>query len=179
MAGSRRIGGAVSNGPLPDRGDRPDGPLVDELTGLGNFRALRERFDELSRSKEPFALCLADVARMQGLQGWQGFSATDALLAELAQLVRRFGEAFRCGGDEFVLVLPGLDAEAARLVAGRLALAVLGERFGPGRVPADFRIGIVAYPEHGSDPQELLCAAKAAQEWSKRHPAVIYRPEMT
>jgi diguanylate cyclase (GGDEF)-like protein len=100
----------------------------DSLTGLNNRRMLDQYLPQAVRhclaEEQPLALLMIDVDHFKELNDVLGHAAGDQLLRSLGQLVHstvRDGDAaFRCGGDEFVVVLPGCDAADARAVAGRM-----------------------------------------------------------
>ncbi|HXR11221.1 MAG TPA: GGDEF domain-containing protein, partial [Gaiellaceae bacterium] len=95
--------------------------LTDPLTGLGNRRHLNERLaKELERSDrggEPLSVCILDVDQLKAINDTRGHEAGDEALVGVAGALRQGGEAFRFGGDEFVLLLPGHTAPAAAAVA--------------------------------------------------------------
>ncbi|MBX3602770.1 MAG: diguanylate cyclase [Rubrivivax sp.] len=107
--------------------------LSDPLTGLGNRRALQERFAEeaahAAANGQPLTLVLADLDHFKRINDTHGHAAGDAVLRDVGRLLRqglRASDAvFRLGGEEFALLLPGADAgQAARRVqAVREALA--------------------------------------------------------
>lgn len=100
----------------------------DSLTGLHNRRMLDQYLPQAVRhcvaDGQPLALLMIDVDNFKDLNDALGHAAGDHLLQSLGQLihstVRDADAAFRCGGDEFVVVLPGSDTAAARAVAGRM-----------------------------------------------------------
>ncbi|MDP2005796.1 MAG: GGDEF domain-containing protein [Rubrivivax sp.] len=100
----------------------------DPLTGLGNRRHLAARCAELlpaaQRSQQPLALAQMDIDRFKGINDRYGHAVGDAVLVEVARLLRenmRTGDVLvRHGGEEFVLVLPGLALDSATDVCERL-----------------------------------------------------------
>lgn len=110
---------------------------TDALTGLGHHGALMERLalavTEARVSGRPLSLVMIDLDNFKGVNDRLGHLAGDALLAGLAERLRahlRAGElAFRYGGEEFSLVLPGVDAASANAIAERVRRAVADEPF--------------------------------------------------
>lgn len=101
---------------------------IDVLTGLGNRRHLQARCAELMPAARlhdrPLALAQLDIDRFKEINDQHGHAAGDAVLVVLAQLLRENMRAddvlVRHGGEEFVLVLPGLALEGAIEVCERL-----------------------------------------------------------
>ncbi|MFC1457067.1 GGDEF domain-containing protein [Microvirga arabica] len=94
---------------------------TDPLTGLANRRRMFSLLDRaLARmATEPFCLALVDIDRFKGINDRFGHPAGDTVLKHFADRVRhRLGTAGsfgRIGGEEFILLLPGLDiGEAER-----------------------------------------------------------------
>ena len=82
--------------------------LTDSLTGLGNRSAFEER---LGAEAGPFALVVFDLRRLKATNDHSGYRAGDARIRVLAAALRRASDdgahAYRVGGGEFALVLPG------------------------------------------------------------------------
>ncbi|MCS7032596.1 MAG: GGDEF domain-containing protein [Phycisphaerae bacterium] len=107
--------------------------IRDPLTGLHNRRALDELLPRLieqaEQREEDLSLLMIDVDYFKQLNDQLGHAAGDEALKAISQLIRScLGRnqdiAFRCGGDEFVIVLGGCPPEPARQVAERLAALV-------------------------------------------------------
>jgi two-component system chemotaxis family response regulator WspR len=106
---------------------------IDGLTGLNN----RRRFDEYAstewrhalRERAPFGLLLIDVDRFKPYNDANGHLAGDELLRRIGETIRnccRRPEDLpaRYGGDEFAVVLPGMQANALEMIGERLRQAV-------------------------------------------------------
>ncbi len=153
---------------------------TDGLTGLLNRRTIEERLrDRLTRAQRrfrPLALLMIDLDDFGGINNTHGHQVGDAALRLVAGVIRaqlRAGDlGGRYGGDEFVLVLPELDATRARDVAERLRVALVAattEAAAEGTLPLiHTSIGVAACPDHGSDPATLMKAADDALYQSKR-----------
>lgn len=104
----------------------------DVLTGLGNRRLLEEQLPKLLAqcAAEENLLCVLsiDVDHFKTVNDTQGHSVGDRLLRDVGQLirsaVRESDWAFRLGGDEFLILLPGHDWPAGKNLARRLASMV-------------------------------------------------------
>ncbi len=104
----------------------------DALTGLFNRRFLDQYLPQATQrcQQDRIELCLLmiDVDNFKPLNDTLGHAAGDELLKAIGQLIRSAvrGDdvAFRCGGDEFVVLLPGCSVEAGKSLAGRLTSLV-------------------------------------------------------
>jgi diguanylate cyclase (GGDEF)-like protein len=159
--------------------------LTDPLTGLGNHRNFHERLagelDHALRSGEPLALCLVDVDDFKRINDRFGHPAGDRVLSQVAARLRQTGEAFRVGGDEFAVLLPGYTAPeaamAAESIVDRIATLDFGH-IGAMTVSA----GIALAPEHTRARDELLKLVDSALYWAKEYGkncARVYQPEAT
>ena len=150
--------------------------LIDGLTGLGNHRAFQEALDEeLITARDqaaPLALLMVDVDDLKQTNDRSGHMAGDEVLRAVAQIMRanlrRADRAFRIGGDEFALLLPGCDADGAEAIARHLLAAALSGNHGS-RGPFSVTIGSTAYPEFSAGRQEMILHADAALYAGKRH----------
>lgn len=146
----------------------------DLLTGLANRRGFDESLDrELSRIERTHAvisLALVDLDHFKAVNDSQGHQAGDRVLAAvgavLGRIARAHDVAARIGGDEFALLLPDGDSDAARLVAERVLTAVAAT---VGHHGVTASIGVATAPQHGRtrgalvrSADEALYAAKAA-----------------
>ncbi|OJF89611.1 diguanylate cyclase, partial [Pararhizobium antarcticum] len=106
---------------------------TDALTGLPNRRsldhALQREFELARRTTRPLSFLLIDVDRFKLFNDLNGHLAGDACLKAVASAIstaaRRTGDlAARFGGEEFAIVLPDTDAEAAVRIAEKVKRAV-------------------------------------------------------
>jgi len=105
---------------------------TDPLTGLANRRGGEKHIaNEISRArreKRPLSCLLIDIDRFKQVNDTFGHQAGDQLLRDISGLLRRTVRAYdiliRWGGEEFLIVLPGVDLEAARVLAERVRIAV-------------------------------------------------------
>lgn len=127
---------------------------TDALTGLGHHGALMEQLTaaiaEARANEHPLSLVMIDLDNFKGVNDRFGHLAGDELLAALASRLsthlRSGATAFRYGGEEFTLLLPGVDASSAKLVAERMRRAVADEPFALGKTQLHVTcsLGVVA-----------------------------------
>lgn len=104
----------------------------DSLTGLANRRVFDERVEVLmetaKRYGQPLTLMSLDLDNFKSINDTYGHAEGDKALGKvskaIADLVRSSDLLVRQGGDEFMLLLPNTDAEAARVLAERLCRVV-------------------------------------------------------
>ncbi len=100
---------------------------VDALTGCGTIHALDTVLGTCFRESTPFMLVLFDVAQLKAANEVEGYPWADAFLSRVGSVLRQHrgdGYAFRQGGDEFMIVLPGGSQAAAEAVRSRIENAV-------------------------------------------------------
>jgi diguanylate cyclase (GGDEF)-like protein len=148
----------------------------DSLTGVGNRLALDEAvarlLDQGDRLRPvPFALVLFDIDHFKRYNDEYGHLAGDAALGRLGEILRRATRggdlAFRYGGEEFLVLLPGADLNGAIAAAERVRVAAAEDSRG---LPPFTVSGGVALcdPADGRDPEPLLRRADAALYLAKR-----------
>ncbi|MCC8553298.1 GGDEF domain-containing protein [Xanthomonas hortorum] len=117
--------------------------MRDELTGLPNRRAIRseaqQQIEQALRSQIPCMLALIDLDHFKLINDVHGHATGDAVLKALASAsklaLRTQDRLGRLGGEEFLLVLPGCNAEEIPALFARLRSAVAAIQI-PG-LPAD------------------------------------------
>lgn len=162
----------------------------DPLTGLPNRAWFHERLDQAlalaRRQGSQLALMFLDLDRFKPVNDAHGHAAGDALLQQAAQrmsaCLRETDTVGRIGGDEFVLLLQGVDgASAARQAAEKVRLA-LNETFvlEDLAVTIAATIGVAVYPDHGASAAELTHHADLAMYQAKqggRNQVRLYQPD--
>jgi diguanylate cyclase (GGDEF)-like protein len=139
--------------------------LTDPLTGLGNRRHFLERLeralDEAQAAGAPLTLCLIDVDDFKSVNDHFGHPVGDRVLVQVGSCLRRGGEAFRVGGDEFALILPGTDDVAGFDVAASV-LDRIKDRAGEtsGRITAS--AGVATFATNVRERAVLVRAADEA-----------------
>jgi diguanylate cyclase (GGDEF)-like protein len=143
----------------------------DGLTQMLNRRAFDEELVEMyakhARMGETFALLMLDLDHFKRINDTYGHSAGDDVLRAASQAMasglRSFDHVFRIGGEEFAAILPGADAEAARMTAERLREAVASRavNINGKQIFATASLGVATHYE-SSAPASLVEAADAA-----------------
>jgi diguanylate cyclase (GGDEF)-like protein len=152
--------------------------LLDGLTGLGNHRAFQEelvrQLEGSRRNNTPLALLLVDVDDLKSVNDQRGHASGDELLVNVGKTIllslRRPDRAFRVGGDEFAVMLPGADLDTGYAVGRRILASALdgGDPTRP-TDPVSLSIGVSAYPAPSTRADLLYQHADAALYWCKRH----------
>lgn len=149
--------------------------ITDANTGLYNYRYFQEKVTAVVREAQltggNCALMMLDLDFFKRCNDTYGHPTGDAILQQVATLLRdscRQGDlAFRYGGEEFVVLLPGSNSRAACVVAERIRERIAGNTFQiqSGR-PLDFQLtvslGVAAYPQDALTASDLLLAADNA-----------------
>ena len=98
--------------------------VIDPLTAMLNRKALDNRVEELRQQSEvtgaPLAAVMLDIDHFKAVNDSVGHAAGDAVLRDVAYLIRKemraFELAYRLGGEEFLVLLPGArSTDAMRL----------------------------------------------------------------
>jgi len=156
----------------------------DSLTGLPNRSLLADRvslaLSRMERSGETLALIFLDLDRFKNVNDSLGHRIGDELLIQVAQrlkeVLREEDTVSRLGGDEFILVLPGADAEGAAHVAEKV-LKVLSrpyqiEQYELAVTPS---MGIAMYPSDGDNYDILSKCADTAMYRAKQSGRQTFR----
>jgi diguanylate cyclase (GGDEF)-like protein/PAS domain S-box-containing protein len=145
----------------------------DPLTGLANYRHLVDVLDtEIRRSertRREFAVVLFDLDGLKVINDRYGHITGSQALCRVADVLsfccRDIDTASRFGGDEFALVLPETNTEAADLVARRICESVAHDGKGP---TLSVSVGAAVYPHDGETIESLLSTADSAM-YSMKH----------
>jgi diguanylate cyclase (GGDEF)-like protein len=157
--------------------------LRDALTGLGNHRSFQEELERQwvasARYHTRLSLVIVDLDDFGKVNDAEGHAGGDRVLVGVAGLLtaglRRSDQAFRIGGDEFAILMPGVDADGAYLAMRRLLATVLERgaddrrRNAPAMQPWSFTVGIAAVPGTATDRATMYREADAALAFGKKH----------
>ena len=158
---------------IKDREQQRELAVRDGLTSLYNRRAFNELLvasiaNEDRREEGRLGLIILDLDHFKKLNDTFGHPAGDAALRSCARLLmqhlRKGDQAARFGGEEFVIILPGLDEDRAVQAAERLRVGVEKHRlvFEGARIPLAASFGVAVWPADGRDPETLLASADRA-----------------
>ena len=151
----------------------------DSLTGLPNRVFLTNRLKQMIRKarieQQQFAVLCVDLDRFKQINDTLGHSTGDLFLKKIGELMRgvlrREDILARIGGDEFTVLLPGVDSQQkAEETAHRLLCAICTPiRVNEVELVGSASIGVSMYPQHATTVEELqrhadraMYAAKAA-----------------
>ncbi|HEX9012305.1 MAG TPA: histidine kinase N-terminal 7TM domain-containing protein, partial [Anaerolineaceae bacterium] len=110
---------------------------TDKLTGVFNRRKFDEyilrEIDRANRFETPLSLAILDIDHFKEVNDQLGHDTGDRVLIEMAQVVsaslRKLDLVIRWGGDEFILLTPGVTLELAAVIAERIRETVAGHEF--------------------------------------------------
>jgi len=144
----------------------------DALTGLYNRRFLEDGFSRelllAERTGHPVSVIMGDLDHFKAVNDRYGHLAGDEVLRVFGTQMKRNARATdiicRYGGEEFLLVLPGLTEEGAieRAEQLRLAFAATRVSHGASQITVTASFGIASFPLHGLTTDELIAAADRA-----------------
>lgn len=122
------LGTALMRSDIEHRGEA----VVDPLTGMLNRKALEYRREELAQqsalSGQPVGVIVCDLDHFKRINDSAGHTEGDAVLKAVAGVIRSelraFDLAYRIGGEEFLVLIPGAGIEETTDLAERLRRAV-------------------------------------------------------
>lgn len=153
---------------------------TDSLTGCLNRRSVLDQvqaaLDALNASNRSpgVAVMFVDIDQMKKINDELGHPTGDAVLVEVAkrlrECLRSCDSVGRFGGDEFLVVTPGIGSNSyALLLANHVALRISGSYdLGAAVVPIRASVGVAWTSEPGGDADELVGMADRAMYTSKR-----------
>ena len=160
---------ALSNARLVERLERQ--AAEDPLTGLANQRAFHreceKEFSRIERAESEVSLVMLDLDHFKAINDAHGHPYGDQVLIAVADAlraaVRVHDTVARLGGEEFAILLPDADADAAYQFAERARRAIA--RIPVAQTPLACSAGVATTSSAGSSPRELLeCADRALYE---------------
>ena len=144
--------------------------FLDVLTGLPNRRYAQQQLEGLLQGARPFCLVMIDIDHFKQVNDTYGHQAGDLVLRETGRVISRqlHGKQFmaRWGGEEFVLVLPGLHKQGGKKLAETSRRELYEHVFDQvGGLTASF--GVAEWVE-GDDIEAVMRRADAALYAAKR-----------
>jgi len=154
--------------------------ITDALTGLFNRRYMESHLvtllEQAAARGKPLAVLVIDIDHFKSINDGHGHDAGDDVLREFALRIKRsirgIDLACRCGGEEFVVVMPETDMTVAAMVAERLRRRIAAEPFavdsGARNIPVTISIGIASLRRSDETAAGLLKRADQALYRAKR-----------
>ncbi len=142
--------------------------IIDPLTSMLNRSALGVRVEELRHQapivKQPIGLIVADLDHFKTVNDTHGHAVGDAVLRDVAYSLRKhlraFDFAYRLGGEEFLVLLPGADARQTAELAEELRQRIFAKSHGGVSVTMSF--GVSASPPSCFEYEKVFRAADQA-----------------
>jgi len=145
---------------------------IDDLSGLyvrRKFDAeLASAIDAARMRRLSLALLVMDLDGVKKINDTHGHLFGAYVIGEsgrvIGQVLGARGFGCRFGGDEYLSALPGMDVEAAALVAEEIRAAIATHPFEKDGIPLKpgISLGVAAFPEHAQDPATLFQRADEA-----------------
>jgi diguanylate cyclase (GGDEF)-like protein len=151
--------------------------VIDQLTGMLNRNALEARTHELAQQSqvtgEPVGVIVADLDHFKRINDTRGHGVGDTVLRDVAYLLRKqlraFDLAYRLGGEEFLILVPGSDIARTLELAERLREGIATSRLANG-LEVTLSVGVSAsarsepfdYPRLFAEADAALYKAKRA-----------------
>jgi len=160
---------------------------TDFLTDLPNARSLFLHLDgEIARCKrnqQPLTVVVCDLDNFKQINDQYGHLEGNKLLKIVASSLkghcREYDYVARMGGDEFVIVMGGLDSEAACLRLEQMRKIAVEEARMQTGLEMTISAGSATYPGDGSDAEDLLSAADMAMYKAKETSPARLRAQRT
>jgi diguanylate cyclase (GGDEF)-like protein len=148
--------------------------VLDPLTGLLNRKALAGRFAEIAQQAAltgaPICLIACDLDHFKRVNDAHGHARGDAVLKDAAYVMRKqlrsFELVYRLGGEEFLIVLPGVAVHEARTIAERVRAGI--EEAQPAGLPVTASFGVAGTDGGAAVFEPLFAAADEALYGAKR-----------
>lgn len=131
--------------------------IIDPHTGLYNFHYLEEaverEFEYAKRNSHPLSLTMMDIDYFKSINNVYGHKFGDLVLKQLAKQlkgkVRRYDTVIRFGGEEFIIIFPGVDRVKALNMSNKILNAVNSYSFGNKKHSVRLRVsmGVASYPQ--------------------------------
>ena len=141
-----------------------DANNLDTLTGLKRGADFEQEFIKMiSDSETDISFALADIDMFKRINDTLGHAVGDEVIKEIAQNLKDIDakkEAYRYGGEEFLVVFNGMPKEEAFLIMENVRGNIKGENCA--KTSTTISMGIATYPEDGTNWIELRRKAEGA-----------------
>ena len=150
--------------------------VTDSLTGLYNRRYFEEylakEVTRAQRQNQPFSIIGLDLDFLKKINDVHGHAYGDLAIKTIANILKKNARsidiAARMGGEEFNVLLPGVDSKGAMIAAERIRKAIESEEIETiGHITAS--IGVASYLEHSDNIEEVMELTDQAMYLSKRN----------
>lgn len=150
--------------------------VTDPLTGLYNRRYFEEYLNKevrrALRQKQPFSIIGLDLDHLKEINDKYGHAYGDLAIKTVAEVLKKNARAIdtaaRMGGEEFNVILPGVEAQGAIVAAERIRKALEDEELDTiGHITAS--IGVATFLEHSDNIDDILELTDQAMYTSKRN----------
>ncbi|QSB12082.1 GGDEF domain-containing protein [Lysinibacillus sp. FSL K6-0075] len=132
---------------------------LDSLTGIPNRRRMDQTLQELIVHKVPHAIILIDLDDFKSINDTYGHTVGDEVLKAFANhmqsSIKDPGLCFRYGGEEFMVILPSMNIDAAVQLAENLRIKQALQETVCGR-PVTMSAGITAFTPNVQSPNQLI-----------------------
>jgi diguanylate cyclase (GGDEF)-like protein/PAS domain S-box-containing protein len=152
--------------------------IVDELTGIYNYRGLQElgnrEFERARRFERPLSLIFFDIDDFREFNNRYSHSTGNIVLKKVAAIsktvLRSVDILTRYGGDEFVAILPETDLDSADLVARRLTEVISQNTVATphGDLGVTISLGVATVTDRLTDFNDLIEAANLGEQKAKK-----------
>jgi len=143
--------------------------ITDPLTGLVNRRGMEAMLQELQQAEQPFSIIMADIDHFKKVNDEFGHVAGDQVLQFFAKHMQTLSRpedlVCRVGGEEFMIILPGLEKKMAHKVAERLRQYIAEQLCPSVGVPITLSLGVACWP----------CESRSIEQVIKNADQALYR----
>lgn len=150
--------------------------VTDGLTGLYNRRYfeeyLKKEVTRAMRQQQAFSIVGLDLDHLKQINDKYGHAYGDLAIKTVANVLKKnarsIDTAARMGGEEFNVILPGVDSKGAMIAAERIRKALESEKLDTiGHITAS--IGVATFLEHSDNIEDILELTDQAMYQSKRN----------
>lgn len=149
--------------------------VTDSLTGLYNRRYfeeyLKKEVTRALRQKHPFSIIGLDLDHLKEINDKFGHAYGDLAIKTIAEVLKKnarsIDTAARMGGEEFNVILPGVDSNGAMIAAERIRKTLEEQKLDTvGKITAS--IGVATFLEHSDNIEDIIELTDQAMYQSKR-----------